>query len=185
MPNPVDSGIRPSQAVHTEAMDEEEAATQSAAARFGGLAASGSPPEQAALPSALPDAGGVRRIWLIGSGSQVTVPRGQPTRVRKLHTTSNIHQCVHAGVVISNCRYDSSLGLLTKKFVDLVSAAPGGILDLNRAAESLNVSCRRTSAGTTHLRIGNPSLVVPCMQTLAACQEGHIRLPADASALRE
>ena len=42
-------------------------------------------------------------------------------------------------VVVSNCRYDSSLGLLTKKFVDLVSAAPGGILDLNRAAESLAV----------------------------------------------
>ncbi len=43
-------------------------------------------------------------------------------------------------VAIANCRYDSSLGLLTKKFVDLVSAAPGGILDLNRAAESLSVS---------------------------------------------
>lgn len=42
--------------------------------------------------------------------------------------------------MVSNCRYDSSLGLLTKKFVDLVSAAPGGILDLNRAAESLSVS---------------------------------------------
>lgn len=45
-------------------------------------------------------------------------------------------------VVVSNCRYDSSLGLLTKKFVDLVSAAPGGILDLNRAAESLSVRPR-------------------------------------------
>ena len=37
-------------------------------------------------------------------------------------------------------RYDSSLGLLTKKFVQLVEAAPDGVLDLNKAAESLNVS---------------------------------------------
>ncbi len=36
-------------------------------------------------------------------------------------------------------RYDSSLGLLTKKFVQLVEAAPDGVLDLNKAAESLNV----------------------------------------------
>lgn len=38
-----------------------------------------------------------------------------------------------------NCRYDSSLGLLTKKFVALVEAAPDGVLDLNKAAESLSV----------------------------------------------
>lgn len=42
----------------------------------------------------------------------------------------------------TNCRYDSSLGLLTKKFVGLVEAAPDGVLDLNKAAEALNVrSC--------------------------------------------
>jgi len=29
------------------------------------------------------------------------------------------------------CRYDSSLGLLTKKFVSLIQSAPEGILDLN------------------------------------------------------
>ena len=48
---------------------------------------------------------------------------------------------VNAGISVGGggCRYDSSLGLLTSKFVELVSAAPGGILDLNRAAESLNV----------------------------------------------
>ncbi|CAK0773013.1 hypothetical protein CVIRNUC_004022 [Coccomyxa viridis] len=40
-------------------------------------------------------------------------------------------------------RYDSSLGLLTKKFVQLVEAAPDGVLDLNKAAESLNVQKRR------------------------------------------
>ena len=41
---------------------------------------------------------------------------------------------------IGNCRYDSSLGLLTKKFVNLVEAAPDGVLDLNKAADSLAVS---------------------------------------------
>lgn len=40
----------------------------------------------------------------------------------------------------NNCRYDSSLGLLTKKFVALVEGAQDGVLDLNKAAESLQVS---------------------------------------------
>ena len=39
----------------------------------------------------------------------------------------------------AGCRYDSSLGLLTKKFVQLVAGAPDGVLDLNRAAEALSV----------------------------------------------
>eukprot|EP00962_Isochrysis_galbana_P050990 scaffold22350_cov124-Isochrysis_galbana.AAC.7 len=41
------------------------------------------------------------------------------------------------------CRYDSSLGLLTKKFVTLIQTAPEGILDLNQAATQLNVQKRR------------------------------------------
>lgn len=40
----------------------------------------------------------------------------------------------------ANCRFDSSLGLLTKKFVALVESAPDGVLDLNKAAESLQAS---------------------------------------------
>ncbi|TKY53142.1 Transcription factor E2FA [Spatholobus suberectus] len=43
----------------------------------------------------------------------------------------------------SNCRYDSSLGLLTKKFINLVKHAKDGILDLNKAAETLEVQKRR------------------------------------------
>ncbi|XP_039024916.1 transcription factor E2FA-like [Hibiscus syriacus] len=42
-----------------------------------------------------------------------------------------------------NCRYDSSLGLLTKKFVNLIKHAEDGILDLNKAAETLEVQKRR------------------------------------------
>lgn len=41
------------------------------------------------------------------------------------------------------CRYDSSLGLLTKKFVALIQNAPEGILDLNQAASMLGVQKRR------------------------------------------
>jgi len=40
-------------------------------------------------------------------------------------------------------RYDSSLGLLTKKFVQLLSEAHNGILDLNIAANALGVQKRR------------------------------------------
>lgn len=41
------------------------------------------------------------------------------------------------------CRYDSSLGLLTKKFIHLIKHAEDGILDLNQAAETLEVQKRR------------------------------------------
>jgi len=40
-------------------------------------------------------------------------------------------------------RYDSSLGLLTKKFVNLIQESPEGLLDLNQAATMLEVQKRR------------------------------------------
>ncbi|NXJ99708.1 E2F2 factor, partial [Corythaixoides concolor] len=40
-------------------------------------------------------------------------------------------------------RYDTSLGLLTKKFIRLLSESPDGVVDLNRAAEVLEVQKRR------------------------------------------
>ncbi|XP_020245154.1 transcription factor E2FB-like isoform X2 [Asparagus officinalis] len=43
----------------------------------------------------------------------------------------------------NNCRFDSSLGLLTKKFLNLLQQAEDGTLDLNRAAEILDVQKRR------------------------------------------
>ncbi|CAH8387146.1 unnamed protein product [Eruca vesicaria subsp. sativa] len=42
-----------------------------------------------------------------------------------------------------SCRYDSSLGLLTKKFVNLIKQEKDGMLDLNKAAETLEVQKRR------------------------------------------
>ncbi|XP_073032797.1 transcription factor E2FA-like [Primulina eburnea] len=43
----------------------------------------------------------------------------------------------------SSCRYDSSLSLLTKKFVNLIKHAEDGELDLNKAADYLQVQKRR------------------------------------------
>lgn len=40
-------------------------------------------------------------------------------------------------------RYDTSLGLLTKKFVDLLKESDNGVVDLNIASEKLNVQKRR------------------------------------------
>lgn len=48
-----------------------------------------------------------------------------------------------SGTGRSSSRYDSSLGLLTKKFVQLLSEAPEGVLDLNKAASALGVQKRR------------------------------------------
>ncbi|KAI4364175.1 hypothetical protein MLD38_020303 [Melastoma candidum] len=43
----------------------------------------------------------------------------------------------------SNCRDDSSLRLLTRKFIELIKRAKDGVLDLNNAAETLKVQKRR------------------------------------------
>ncbi|KAL2503138.1 Transcription factor E2FA [Forsythia ovata] len=42
-----------------------------------------------------------------------------------------------------SCRYDSSLSLLTKKFINLIKCAEDGELDLNKAADTLQVQKRR------------------------------------------
>nr|XP_043635776.1 transcription factor E2FA isoform X2 [Erigeron canadensis] len=44
---------------------------------------------------------------------------------------------------VGSCRYDSSLGLLTKKFINLIKQAEDGTLDLNNAADTLEVQKRR------------------------------------------
>ncbi|KAI9318648.1 E2F/DP family winged-helix DNA-binding domain-containing protein [Dichotomocladium elegans] len=45
--------------------------------------------------------------------------------------------------ITPSCRYDSSLGLLTKKFIELLHSSTHGDLDLNRAAKQLKVQKRR------------------------------------------
>ncbi|CAI5987331.1 unnamed protein product [Closterium sp. NIES-65] len=43
----------------------------------------------------------------------------------------------------SACRYDNSLGLLTKKFIDLIKGSDDGTLDLNTAASTLQAELNR------------------------------------------
>ncbi|KAG8442330.1 hypothetical protein GDO86_011215 [Hymenochirus boettgeri] len=44
---------------------------------------------------------------------------------------------------LEKTRYDTSLGLLTKKFIQLLSQSADGVVDLNRAADVLKVQKRR------------------------------------------
>nr|GME00136.1 transcription factor E2FC-like [Ipomoea batatas] len=45
--------------------------------------------------------------------------------------------------VAGSCRYDNSLGLLTKKFIQLIQEAEDGTLDLNRSADILEIDLHR------------------------------------------
>ena len=70
-------------------------------------------------------------------------------------------------------RYDSSLGLLTKKFVQLVEAAPDGVLDLNKAAESLNV-CLSLCFDSPQTAITMTGIG---MRTFFSCLTHRVQLP--------
>jgi E2F/DP family winged-helix DNA-binding domain len=61
------------------------------------------------------------------------------------HSTSGKKLSRHsiASVIDTGSRYDTSLGLLTKKFIDLLEATENGIIDLNVASVQLNVQKRR------------------------------------------
>lgn len=62
-----------------------------------------------------------------------------PTR-----NNSNVEKNSHreiAGEVVT--RYDTSLGLLTKKFMDLLKESPEGVVDLNECSQKLQVQKRR------------------------------------------
>ena len=72
-----------------------------------------------------------RESGSISSGSRSLQP--SPTSGR-LGTPSSL---------ANNNRYDSSLGLLTKKFVQILKSSPDNSLDLNRAASELGVQKRR------------------------------------------
>uniref|UniRef100_A0A7I4BXQ9 E2F/DP family winged-helix DNA-binding domain-containing protein n=1 Tax=Physcomitrium patens TaxID=3218 RepID=A0A7I4BXQ9_PHYPA len=82
-----------------------------------------------------------------------TGPRGRGSRAKTVKQTKNGPQTPgpsgigsptsSAPTPTSTCRYDSSLGLLTKKFIDLIKQADDGVLDLNKAADTLHVQKRR------------------------------------------
>ncbi|KAI4316924.1 hypothetical protein L6164_024851 [Bauhinia variegata] len=68
--------------------------------------------------------------------------KSKVARPAKPRTQGSNTEAPHFSVA-NNCRYDSSLGLLTKKFVNLIQEAKDGTLDLNRTAEILEVQKRR------------------------------------------
>ncbi|KAG5325267.1 E2F2 factor, partial [Pseudoatta argentina] len=51
--------------------------------------------------------------------------------------------CFIAGKTVERTRYDTSLSLLTKKFIHLVESSQDGVVDLNVASEKLEVQKRR------------------------------------------
>ncbi|XP_012571399.1 transcription factor E2FC isoform X2 [Cicer arietinum] len=72
----------------------------------------------------------------------------EPIQRRKLNGKSKVSRNAKSAkspnsTAVNNCRYDSSLGLLTKKFVSLIQDAKDGTLDLNQTAEVLEVQKRR------------------------------------------
>ncbi|KAK8683327.1 hypothetical protein V6N13_039391 [Hibiscus sabdariffa] len=58
-------------------------------------------------------------------------------------TPSNLGSPGNNVTPVGPSRYDSSLGLLTRKFINLIKQAEDGILDLNKAADTLEVQKRR------------------------------------------
>ncbi|CAE1332310.1 E2F3 [Acanthosepion pharaonis] len=72
----------------------------------------------------------------------ITEELRSPKRSRKTKTLSDCSPKVSRSPG-EKTRYDTSLGLLTKKFVGLLRNAPDGVVDLNKAAVSLEVQKRR------------------------------------------
>ncbi|KAL5215518.1 hypothetical protein ABZP36_006919 [Zizania latifolia] len=89
-----------------------------------------------------------------GVGSPLMTPvSGKSARTRKSIAecskagpntpTSNAGSPGNPSTPANSSRYDNSLGLLTKKFINLLKQTQDGILDLNNAAEILEVRKRR------------------------------------------
>ncbi|XP_059278572.1 transcription factor E2FA [Lycium ferocissimum] len=69
--------------------------------------------------------------------------RSRATKSNKAGPQTPISNAGSPSLTPASCRYDSSLGLLTKKFINLIKHAEDGMLDLNQAADTLEVQKRR------------------------------------------
>ncbi|XP_016646989.1 PREDICTED: transcription factor E2FB-like [Prunus mume] len=103
------------------------------------------------------------RTAATGYTEAVTSPLQTPvsSKVGRANKTSRLTKCSRSGpqTPASNvgspsganltpagpCRFDSSLGLLTKKFINLIKHAEDGILDLNNAADTLEAQVENLS----------------------------------------
>jgi len=83
----------------------------------------------------------VRYVHVSAPTSAADAPRQEPQACSLLTCccgtadTGSPHGYSH----MVGCRYDSSLGQLTKKFINLINKATDGVLDLNHAAVMLQV----------------------------------------------
>uniref|UniRef100_A0A8C0QJK8 E2F transcription factor 6 n=1 Tax=Canis lupus familiaris TaxID=9615 RepID=A0A8C0QJK8_CANLF len=70
-------------------------------------------------------------------------PLQQPSKIR-INLEDNVqYVSMRKALKVKRPRFDVSLVYLTRKFMDLVRSAPGGILDLNKVATKLGVRKRR------------------------------------------
>ncbi|XP_006361100.1 transcription factor E2FB-like isoform X1 [Solanum tuberosum] len=76
-------------------------------------------------------------------GNSQKAPRTSKARSAAQATSSLGSPSGNNVTPVGPCRYDNSLGLLTKKFINLLKHAKDGILDLNKAADTLEVQKRR------------------------------------------
>ncbi|KAG8088756.1 hypothetical protein GUJ93_ZPchr0010g9683 [Zizania palustris] len=83
------------------------------------------------------------RLCLVSGKAVKTSKSKAKSKVGPQTHTSNVGSLLNPPTPAGTCRYDSSLGLLTKKFINLLKQAPDGTLDLNNAAETLEVQKRR------------------------------------------
>ena len=77
-----------------------------------------------------------------GSANNTSTPPTKRNQKRNRRDSRGSNTSTGGGTP-NACRYDSSLGLLTTKFLNLIEEAPNKILDLNVAADTLNVQKRR------------------------------------------
>ncbi|KAI8905363.1 E2F/DP family winged-helix DNA-binding domain-containing protein [Powellomyces hirtus] len=67
-----------------------------------------------------------------------------PVKTKKSRTSGKARPTTrHSAESAADSRFDSSLGILTKKFIDALRQCSNGTLDLNQAASQLNVQKRR------------------------------------------
>nr|XP_009606865.1 transcription factor E2FB-like [Nicotiana tomentosiformis] len=77
------------------------------------------------------------------AGNTQKIPKTSKARSASQAVASNAGSPSGNVTPVGPCRYDSSLGLLTKKFINLIKHAEDGMLDLNKAADTLEVQKRR------------------------------------------
>lgn len=97
----------------------------------------GATPQNQMIPTHIPSQAPAVKRKLVLDQQRVVVPikqefkAPQPKRQRRSTPTKK------------NTRYDTSLTLLTRKFTILLEKSPDGVVDLNKASETLNVQKRR------------------------------------------